>query len=51
MNDQKTCKGTNAEEFNSWLLLAEKVSTLTNSNPKDVCFQKAEENLLKFFTL
>ena len=50
MNDLKTCIGHNAEEFSSWLLSVEKVSTLANCGPKEFCFKKQKE-ILKSFTL
>ena len=48
MNDVKTCMGENTEEFNSWLLSVEKVTTITNTDSKEIHFKKAEGNLLKF---
>ena len=49
MTDLKTFTGDSPEEFNPWLLSIEKVSTLTSYNLKDICFTKAEVNLLKFY--
>ena len=51
MNDLHTCFGNNSNEFVSWLLSIEKVVKSIENGPKDICFVKAEGNLLKFFYL
>ena len=45
LNDVKTSTGDSAEEFNSWHLSVEEVSALMHSDPKEICFGKAEVNL------
>ena len=44
--DVKTCTGQ-LEDFHSWFLSIEKVYKLTGNDPKDICFAKAQGNLLK----
>ena len=51
MNDLKTYTGDNLDDFASWLLSVEKVAKLTDNYPKDICFAKAEDSLLKFLYL
>ena len=48
MNDLRTYTADNQEEFDSWLLSIEKVGKLTDSDPNEICFAKAEGSLLKF---
>ena len=48
INDLWTCTADNQEEFDPWLLSIEKVAKLTDSDPNEICFAKAEGNLLKF---
>ena len=49
MNDLKTCTGDCSEKFQCWLLSVEKVSKLMGNDPKDICFTKAEGNLLNSY--
>ena len=48
VSDLRTCTVKNKEEFYSWLLSIEKVAKLMDSDPNEICFAKAEGNLLKF---
>ena len=47
MSDLRTCTLDNKEEFDSWLLSIGTVAQLMDSDPNEICFAKAEGNLLK----
>ena len=48
MPDLITCTGYSSEEFNTWLLLIDKVSRFTDHYPKEICFTKNKDNFLIF---
>ena len=50
MTDLKTCTEQDSEELNTWLLSTDEVSELTGYELKEICFAKAEDTLLNFYT-